>query len=68
MARKGRSTIKAGEPIVTLIDIDAQRLEKLRSQLSAANLKNQANETAVRNAENNLARQQSLQEQGLVSR
>ncbi len=56
------------EPIVTLIDIDAQRLEKLRSQLSAANLKNQANETAVRNAENNLARQQSLQEQGLVSR
>ncbi|GEA09552.1 RND transporter [Alteromonas sp. KUL42] len=64
--REGQQ-VKAGDPIVTLIDIDAQRLEKLQSQLSAANLKREANETAVRNAENNLARQISLQEQGLVS-
>lgn len=65
--REGQQ-VSAGEPIVTLIDIDAQRLEKLESQLAAANLKNQANETAVRNAENNLRRQISLEEQGLVSR
>lgn len=65
--REGQQ-IKAGAPIVTLIDIDAQRLEKLESQLAAANLKNKANETAVRNAENNLQRQISLEKQGLVSR
>ena len=64
--REGQQ-IKAGDPIVTLIDIDAQRLEKLQSQLSAANLAKEANETALRNAENNLARQRGLQEQGLVS-
>lgn len=65
--REGQQ-VKKGEPIVTLIDIDAQRLDKLQSQLSAANLKREANDTAVRNAENNLARQISLEEQGLVSR
>lgn len=64
--REGQQ-IKAGDPIVTLIDIDAQRLEKLQSQLSAANLAKEANETALQNAENNLARQRALQEQGLVS-
>ncbi|BFT31573.1 HlyD family efflux transporter periplasmic adaptor subunit [Alteromonas sp. D210916BOD_24] len=65
--REGQQ-VNAGDPIVTLIDVDAQRLDKLQSQLAAANLKNQANETAVKNAQNNLARQISLQEQGLVSR
>jgi multidrug efflux pump subunit AcrA (membrane-fusion protein) len=65
--REGQQ-VKAGDPIVTLIDIDADRLEKLQSQLSAAKLKNVANETAVKNAENNLQRQISLQEEGLVSR
>lgn len=65
--REGQQ-VNAGDPIVTLIDIDAQRLDKLQSQLAAANLKKQANETAVKNAQNNLARQISLQEQGLVSR
>lgn len=64
--REGQQ-IKAGDPIVTLIDIDAQRLEKLQSQLSAANLAKEANETALQNAENNLARQRALQQQGLVS-
>jgi multidrug efflux pump subunit AcrA (membrane-fusion protein) len=60
--------VKAGDPIVTLIDTDAGRLEKLQSQLAAAKAGHQANETAVANAENNLARQMGLQEQGLVSR
>ena len=60
--------VRAGDPIVTLIDVDAQRLEKLQSQLAATRLAHQANETAVANAESNLQRQQALQEQGLVSR
>ena len=60
--------VSAGDPIVTLIDVDAQRLEKLQSQLAATRLAHQANETAVANAESNLQRQQALQEQGLVSR
>lgn len=60
--------VKAGDPIVTLIDVDAQRLEKLQSQLNAARLANTANETAVANAQSNLERQRALQEQGLVSR
>ncbi|NDV91675.1 HlyD family efflux transporter periplasmic adaptor subunit [Alteromonas sp. 345S023] len=60
--------VKAGDPIVTLVDIDAQRLDKLESQLAAAKLENEANETAVANAQNNLARQSALQAQGLVSR
>ncbi|MBU34768.1 MAG: hypothetical protein CL602_12860 [Alteromonas sp.] len=60
--------VKAGDPIVTLIDVDAERLDKLQSQLNAANQRHQANEIAVANAQNNLARQMSLQAQGLVSR
>ncbi|MFT2089920.1 HlyD family secretion protein [Paraglaciecola sp. 2405UD69-4] len=60
--------VKKGDPIVTLIDIDAERLEKLQSQLSAAKERNQANDIAVANALNNLNRQMGLQEQGLVSR
>ncbi|NVK55463.1 MAG: HlyD family efflux transporter periplasmic adaptor subunit [Alteromonadaceae bacterium] len=60
--------VKAGDPIVTLIDVDAQRLEKLQSQLAATQSRHVANETAVANAQSNLERQKSLQEQGLVSR
>lgn len=59
--------VKAGDPIVTLIDVDAQRLDKLQSQLSATQLRHKANETAVANAENNLARQKALQAERLVS-
>ena len=35
--------VKAGDPIVTLIDVDAERLDKLQSQLNAANQRHQAN-------------------------
>lgn len=59
--------VKQGDPIVTLIDVDAHRLEKLQSQLTAKRSVLEANETAVANAQNNLARQKALQQQGLVS-
>lgn len=60
--------VRQGDPIVTLIDVDSERLEKLESQLSAARQLREANEVALQNAENNLNRQMALQQEGLVSR
>jgi hypothetical protein len=60
--------IKAGDPIVTLIDIDAHRVEKIQSQLAATRQRHLANETAVMNAQRNLERQMALQTQGLVAK
>ncbi|GGW82176.1 efflux RND transporter periplasmic adaptor subunit [Alteromonas halophila] len=59
--------VKKGEPIVTLIDIDAERLDKLQAQLAATSARYEADSAAVANARSNLERQQSLLEQGLVS-
>ncbi len=59
--------VKKGDPIVTLIDIDAQRLDKLQAQLAAANARYEADLAAVANAKSNLQRQRNLLEQGLVS-
>lgn len=59
--------IKKGDPIVTLIDIDAQRLEKLQAQLAATNARYDADQAAVANAQSNLERQRNLLAQGLVS-
>ena len=59
--------VKAGDPIVTLTDVDTQRIEKLQSQLAATKQRHEADVTAVENAQKNLARQKALLQQGLVS-
>lgn len=59
--------VKAGDPIVTLTDVDTQRVDKLQSQLAATRQRHEADLTAVENAQKNLSRQQSLLQQGLVS-
>ncbi|MEW9799408.1 efflux RND transporter periplasmic adaptor subunit [Alteromonas sp. CYL-A6] len=64
--REGMS-VKKGDPIVTLIDIDAGRLDKLQAQLTATQAGYDADLVAVANAQSNLARQRALLEQGLVS-
>lgn len=59
--------VEKGQPIVTLVDVDAGRLDKIRSQHAAANQRYLSNKLAVENAQNNLARQRGLLEEGLVS-
>ena len=61
------SQLKKGDPIVTLIDVDEELVEKLQGQLDAANAAHQANISAVSNARNNLQRQQALLSDGVVS-
>jgi len=59
--------IKAGDPIVTLRDTDQDLIGRLQAQINAIKLQESANETALRTAENDLRRRQSLFEQGLAS-
>ncbi|RDV25578.1 HlyD family efflux transporter periplasmic adaptor subunit [Alteromonas aestuariivivens] len=59
--------VRQGQPIVTLVDVDADRLEKIRSQQAAATQRFVANQQAVKNAQSNLSRQQTLLLEGLVS-
>ena len=46
------SAVKKGDPIVTLVDVDAQLVEKLQGQLDAAKAAHQANISAMENAQN----------------
>jgi multidrug efflux pump subunit AcrA (membrane-fusion protein) len=59
--------LKAGEPIVTLVDIDAGRVEKLTAQLTATEQRRNANSQALSNGQKNLRRQRALLKEGLVS-
>lgn len=59
--------VKAGDPIVTLIDRDKALVERLQSQLMAAKQRHQANLSAITKVESNLARQKVLLGEGLVS-
>lgn len=59
--------VRAGDPIVTLRDTDQDLIDRLQAQISAIELQERANETALRTAENDLVRRQSLFEQGLAS-
>ena len=59
--------VKEGQPIVTLVDVDSDRLEKLRSQQVAANQRYVSNKLSVQNALSNLSRQRKLLQEGLVS-
>jgi multidrug efflux pump subunit AcrA (membrane-fusion protein) len=60
-------TVKAGDPIVTLIDTDPALLERLQNQINAARLERAATTQAIATEENNLKRQRALQKEGLTS-
>jgi multidrug efflux pump subunit AcrA (membrane-fusion protein) len=60
--------LKQGDPIVTLVDIDEGRVDKLTAQLSAIKQRRNANSLALSNSEKNMRRQQALLKEGLVSR
>lgn len=64
---KEGDVVKAGDPIVTLIDTDQALLERLNAQTKAIEQQEQANLAAIRTTEQDLQRRQTLLEQGLVS-
>jgi len=59
--------IKAGDPIVTLIDTDQSLIERLNAQIAAIEQQEQANLAAIRTTEQDVQRRQNLLKQGLVS-
>jgi len=61
-------SVKAGDPIVRIQDIDNQLVSRLEAQLEAAERKFAAAEEAVETARIDYARRESLFEEGLVSR
>lgn len=61
------SQVKQGDPIVEIVDIDPNIMERLESELSAATQKVNAAEKAVEFSKRNRERQRSLAEQGLSS-
>jgi multidrug efflux pump subunit AcrA (membrane-fusion protein) len=64
--QEGDQVLK-GQALVTLVDVDSDRLEKLRSQQATANQRYNSNKTAVKNAQSNLSRQKKLLKEGFVS-
>ena len=60
--------VKAGDPVVTLRDTDQDLIDRLQAQINAIELQQVANDTALRTAEQDLVRRQSLFEQGLASK
>lgn len=59
--------VKAGDPIVTLVDADPALIERLENQIAAATMQKNAQLSALATEENNLRRQQSLRDEGLAS-
>lgn len=59
--------VKKGEPIVTLQDTDRQLVERLTVELEATKGQHEANQKALKTAEQDLIRRQKLLKQGLVS-
>ena len=64
--REGQ-TVKAGDPIVTLVDSDPALIQRLDNQIIAAQQQRDAQVIALTTEQNNLERQQRLREQGLKS-
>ncbi|MFQ3236494.1 MAG: multidrug efflux pump subunit AcrA (membrane-fusion protein) [Paraglaciecola sp.] len=64
--REGDPMLK-GQPIVTLVDVYSDKLEKLRSEQAAANQRYIANKLSVENALSSLSRHQELLAEGLIS-
>ena len=61
------SAVKAGDPIVDIVDIDPNIMDRLERELSAANQKVDAAEKALEFSKRNLDRQKGLAGQGLSS-
>ena len=64
--REGQ-VVKAGDPIVTLVDADPALIERLDNQIRATEQQKQAQVSALATEENNLERQKRLRDQGLKS-
>jgi len=64
--REGQS-VRAGQPIVTLVDADPELIERLDNQIAATSLQIDAQRAALATEENNLTRQKGLRDQGLAS-
>jgi len=62
------STIKSGDPIVEIIDLDPQLIGRLNAERTAMKSRYQAARSATQTAEIDLQRQQRLFEQGLAAR
>ena len=60
-------SVKAGDPIVTLVDADPALIERLENQIAAATQQRAAQQAALDTEENNLKRQLRLRDQGLAS-
>jgi len=60
-------SVKAGDPIVTLVDADPALVERLDNQITASEQQKKAQLSALATEENNLARQERLRDQGLAS-
>ncbi len=61
------ATVKKGDPLVNVSDIDPQIMERLREELAASQGRLRSLEVARTAAQSNLERQRSLFEQGLSS-
>lgn len=61
------ATVKAGDPLVQLSDLDPQIISRLQSELESALQRMQAAKQAVELSELNLKRQKQLAEKGLSS-
>jgi len=62
------SSVKSGDPIVEIIDLDPQLIERLNAERTAIENRYNAIRTATQTADIDLQRQQRLFEQGLASR
>ncbi|TDF41385.1 efflux RND transporter periplasmic adaptor subunit [Alteromonadaceae bacterium M269] len=60
--------VKKGDPIVTLIDTDPSLIQRLNAQIEATQRQQNANDLALKNAEQDFKRRQDLYKQGLVSK
>lgn len=59
--------VKAGDPIVTVIDNDKELISRLENQLLAMEKQHSANISAIAKTQSNLTRQRTLLKEGLVS-
>lgn len=61
-------SVKKGDPIVTLIDVDPSLLQQLNAQIDATARQQKANDLALKNAQRDYDRRRELFKDGLVSK
>lgn len=64
--REGQ-TVRAGDPVVSLVDVDPALIDRLENQIQAAQEQKTAQVAALATEEGNLERQKRLRDQGLKS-